>query len=126
MWYLTVRTWLVISMAFAQSKQRFTALFLSALILFGIAYPPAAVFAAAHSTVPTAADIFAKTLHKTSTTPSICNINYYDPPSSLTKLKSKFFAATDANKPVEKGSVLLGALANKVNNKPLVNPVNTT
>src|SRR6266700_8211972 len=102
-------------------KQRFTALFLVALIAFGIVYPSAAVYAATHSTGPTASDILAKNPHKTSTTPSIGKINYKAPPAPTTSLKSKYTAATDATRLVGKGSALLNTLADKVNNEPLTN-----
>src|SRR5260221_7560802 len=96
MLYIAVRMWLGISMAFAQSKQRITALFLVVLMLFGIIYPPVLVLAATKSTGPTAADVASKNPHKTSTTSSIGKINMSSTPAPTTTLQSKYTAAADA------------------------------
>src|SRR5947209_6176364 len=122
--YLTVRTWSGISVAFtafARLKQRAVALFLVALLAFGVIYPPASVYAATHSTGPTATNIEAKNPHKTSTTPSIGKINTGQAPAPSTALKSAIPAAADA-RPAGAGATLLGALSGKGDNEPLANP----
>ena len=111
MLYLTVRTWLVISMAFtafARTKQRLTALFLVVLMVFGVVYPTASVYAATHSTGPTAADVAKRIPHKTSTTPSIGKIKMGSVPAPSTALRSNIPAAVDAH-PIGAAAALLGA-----------------
>ena len=111
MLYLTVRTWLVISMAFtafARTKQRLTALFLVVLMVFGVVYPTASVYAATHSTGPTAADVAKRIPHKTSTTTSIGKIKMGSVPAPSTALRSNIPAAVDAH-PIGAAAALLGA-----------------
>ncbi len=121
MWYLTVRTWLVISMAFAQSKQRVIALFLFVLILAGAFIPPASAFAATQNTGPTAAEIAAMAPHKTSTTPSIGKINMNPAPAPSNSLVSKIPAAADA-RPVGNGTALFSAARGAMSNEPMMTP----
>ena len=108
MLYLTVRTWLFISVAFARTKQRLVALFLVALISFGVIYPPVSVLAATSSDQSPGNTAPKSTLTKTSTIPSMGTINMNPVPAPSTTLKSSIPAAANAS-PIDGGAGLLGA-----------------
>lgn len=111
-----------LSVVINRNKQRVIALFLVALLSFGVICPPVAVFAAVRGTGPTAADIAAKNPHKTSITPSIGKINMSSPPAPTTGLQSNIPAAADAIRSTANGAAFFGALKGKVNNEALSNP----
>ena len=111
-----------LAVVLSRTKQGVTALFLVALLSFGVIYPPLGVFAAVRGTGPTATDIAAKNPHKTSTTPSIGKINMSSPPAPSTRLQSNIPAAADAIRSTGNGAAFFEALKGKVNNEALSNP----
>ncbi|HEU4967198.1 MAG TPA: PA14 domain-containing protein, partial [Candidatus Saccharimonadales bacterium] len=124
MLYFTVRTWFFISRIFANTRQRATALVLVVMILFSVLYPSVAAYAVTHPPTRAPAPV-PSSLPKTSTTPSIGNINYTSPPAPSTAFKSKYTAAADAG-PLDYNSNTSTSFLDKTSrrlNNPLMTPV---
>ncbi len=93
---LILRTFRYISIIMARSRQRVTALFLVALIAFGVVYPPVSALAATSSDHPPVNTAPKSTLAKTPTAPSVGKINMDPAPAPSTALRSNIPAAADA------------------------------
>src|SRR5581483_9683600 len=107
------------------SKQRLVALFFVALMLFGAMGPSVEAYALTASSGPSASDIASRSLHKTSTTPSVGTINYNSPgaPSTLT---AALPAASDANTAGGgQGTAFLASLK-AANNSPAITAPDTS
>ncbi|HEU4966044.1 MAG TPA: PA14 domain-containing protein [Candidatus Saccharimonadales bacterium] len=104
---------------FRHRKQRITALFLFALISFGVMEFPATVLAAAVVKHNGSAPHATAALHKTSTTPSIGKINLKNAPAPSVTKHAKYHAATDATHPIGSAAGFLSALSRKVSTAPL-------
>src|ERR1700729_950671 len=108
-----------------KAKQRLMALFLVAIIVFGLSTQTVAALGIGNTSNPSPTAVASNSqakLHQTSTTPSIGKINESSPPAPSMGTSS-FAAAADANTPANgKGGTLLNSLHSALNSPAMTAP----